>query len=187
MLFVSFILFSVLRFCLGNPPGEVKFIVNMVSQLECCDEASEAAVDTSKVVVGRYNETIAYMRGDVKFLVDVGDDTMVEITLYKEANGKYELMYSHEICNLCEEVEKGEDSNYVSYIKYFGIPDHCPFSAGEYPILEFIVDTDDLPVNSNTVGRYQAYLNLYKTVDNDCKASRIFLFCLSLKLIIEAD
>ncbi|XP_035442178.1 uncharacterized protein LOC118270605 [Spodoptera frugiperda] len=186
MLFVPIILFSLVRFGWCDPPG-VQFVVNMISQLESCDEVSDAAVDTSGVVVGRYNETIAYMRGNVKFLIDVGAETMVEMLLYKEANNKYELMFSHEICDLCAEVAKGEDSDYISYMKYFGIPSECPFDAGEYPILEFIVDTDDLPVNSNTVGRYQAYLNLYKNPEKDCKSTKIFMFCLSLKLIIEAD
>lgn len=53
----------------------------------------------------------------------------VEMLLYKEANNKYELMFSHEICDLCAEVAKGEDSDYISYMKYFGIPSECPFDA----------------------------------------------------------
>ena len=49
----------------------------MDSQMEGCDEESLLFVDTSGVNVGRYNETIAYMSGDITFLQDVGPDTMV--------------------------------------------------------------------------------------------------------------
>ncbi|XP_075986735.1 uncharacterized protein LOC142983640 [Anticarsia gemmatalis] len=182
---ISIVLLYLLRFCAGQ--DGVVYVVNLDSQMEACDELSALFVDTSNVNVERYNDTIAYMYGDIKFLQDIGPDTMVEIILEKEASGKYELMFSHEICDLCGEIGKGADSDYYAYMKYFGIPDSCPFEAGEYPIKEFIVDTDDLPVNSNTVGRYQAFLNLYKNPEKDCKTDKEFMCCLNLKLIIEMD
>ncbi|KAJ8709684.1 hypothetical protein PYW08_009688 [Mythimna loreyi] len=183
---IPIILLYLLRFGVCQS-YDVEYVVNIDSQIECCDDESKEFVDTSGVTVGRYNETIAYMHGDIKFLKGVGPDTMVEITLHKEVSGKYELVYSHEICDLCAEMEKGPDSDYYGYMKYFGIPDCCPFEAGDYPVKEFIIDTDDLPLNSDTVGRYQAYITLYKNPDKDCKKNKEFMVCLNLKLIIEMD
>lgn len=49
------------------------------------------------------------------------------------------------------------------------------------------MDTDDMPLNSNTAGKYQALLNLYKNPDKDCKTKTEFMCCLDMKLVIERD
>ncbi|XP_047036050.1 uncharacterized protein LOC124641851 [Helicoverpa zea] len=183
---IPIILMYLLQTCLCQSP-EVTYLLNLDSQMECCDSESEEFVDVSGVTVARYNETIAYMYGDIKFLKDVGPDTMVELILQKEASGKYEVMATHEICDLCSEVMKGPESDYYSYMKYFGIPEECPFAAGDYPIKEFILDTDDLPLNSNTAGRYQAFMTMYQNPERDCKKNKEFMLCLTMKLLIELD
>lgn len=54
------------------------------------------------------------------------------VEVQKEAAGnRYEMVMSHEICDLCEEISNKE-SNYQQYLQFFGFPDNCPFEPVSY-------------------------------------------------------
>ncbi|XP_063834383.1 uncharacterized protein LOC135083614 [Ostrinia nubilalis] len=93
----------------------------------CSDAASQEFVDTSGVEVQRHNETFAYMTGTFKFLKGIEPCTVVELIVERDKNGRVEPMMTHDICDLCAEI--GAESGYYKYLKHFGIPDTCPFSA----------------------------------------------------------
>lgn len=48
-----------------------------------------------------------------------------------------------------------------------------------------IVDTEDMPINSNTAGYYQALLNFYLMPEEG--GEKEYVCCLALKLVIETD
>ncbi|XP_026754417.2 uncharacterized protein LOC113514528 [Galleria mellonella] len=149
----------------------------------CFDETSSMYVDTSGIEMIDYNDTTSCMTGVIKFLQNVGENTMIEIVIEKEVSGQFEVMATHLICDLCEELHP--ESNYYKYLQYFGFPDNCPFESGEYSIFDFVINTDDLPVNSANAARYQVIINFYKNPDCSSKDDMTFLFCLKMDFIIE--
>ncbi|KAM3960697.1 uncharacterized protein ACR2FA_005290 [Aphomia sociella] len=163
---------------------EIEYILNFDSPAHVCfDEASMQYIDTSGLDVGSYNDTTSYMSGALKFLKGIGENTMIEIVIEKEVSGQFEVMATHIICDLCGELHPG--SNYYKYLKYFGFPESCPFDAGEYPVSDFITDSEDLPINSANAARYQVKITFATNPDCSNKDDLEFLFCLILDFIIE--
>lgn len=52
----------------------------------------------------------------------------LNVLLKKEASGKHEVLFAHDICDFCDELGNKE-GNYHKYLQYIGIPESCPFDA----------------------------------------------------------
>lgn len=55
------------------------------------------------------------------------NDFQLEVVIEKDIGGSFEMFASHEICDLCKEIQDKE-SPYAEYLKCFGFPEKCPFS-----------------------------------------------------------
>ncbi|XP_059050481.1 uncharacterized protein LOC131845433 [Achroia grisella] len=173
-----------LLFEITDVTPEVEYVLNFDSPAYVClDESSSVYVDTSGMDMITYNETTSCMTGAIKFLQGLDENVMIEAIVEKEVSGQFEMMATHIICDLCEELHP--DSNYYKYLQYFGFPATCPFDAGEYSVHDFVINTDDLPVNSANAARYQVTVNFYNNPDCSSKDVMQFLFCLKLDFIIE--
>ncbi|XP_013142090.1 PREDICTED: uncharacterized protein LOC106106107 [Papilio polytes] len=162
-----------------------EYVLNFDSALYVCgDEQSEAYFDSSQVVVSRYNETTTAMSGYAKLLKGMEQNTLVEAYVEKDVAGRYEMMMSHEICNICDELGK-EDGNYYSYIKDIGLPDSCPLPPADYTISDLVIDKKYLPMNKANEGRYQMTLNFYDSPSGDCTGPKTFIACLKVDMVIE--
>ncbi|XP_013165479.1 PREDICTED: uncharacterized protein LOC106116263 isoform X2 [Papilio xuthus] len=140
--------------------------------------------EDTEVEVSRYNETTTAMSGAAKLLKGMEQNTLVEAYVEKDVSGRYELVMSHEICNICDELGK-EESNYYSYIKDIELPDSCPFPPAEYNIKDLVIDTKYLPLNKANEGRYQMTLNFYDSPSGDCTGLKKFIACLKVDMVIE--
>uniref|UniRef100_A0A8R2M969 Uncharacterized protein n=1 Tax=Bombyx mori TaxID=7091 RepID=A0A8R2M969_BOMMO len=112
----------------------------------------------------------------------------LEIKLEKEASGKREMIFAHDICDLCKELVD-RDSNYYKYFKHIDFP-ATPGGGGfqgDYPIHDFVLDADEIPLNSYNVGLYVATMNIYENPTGDCKANKEFLCSLHLGLSVEME
>lgn len=124
------------------------------------------------------------MTGILSFLKSMPPKTTVELVIDKEISGSFERFVSHEICDLCKELEDPE-SDYRDYFKQLGFPKKCPFEANDYHLKEFVAITKDLPINSATVGRYQVTMTISESASSDCLSPKTFLACLKFDCIIE--
>ncbi|XP_052744859.1 uncharacterized protein LOC112054906 [Bicyclus anynana] len=193
--------------CYNKSGGNIisqQYTLNFDSPIYLCsDEESQAYIDTSEVQVKRYNETTVVMTGIFKLLKAFEQGTMIEIIAEKEAGGVYEMVFSHEICNICKELTNPE-SLYKTYMGYFGFPAECPFEPvshqyihwrpqysvitnfqNDYNINDLVTDTEALPLNIATEGRYQVTMNMYKSDEDKCLEDKEFLACLKLDFLVE--
>ncbi|XP_039760432.1 uncharacterized protein LOC120634104 [Pararge aegeria] len=170
----------------GLANSQLDYTVNFDSPIYVCpDEDSQGYVDASQVQVKRHNETATIMTGVIKFLKGFEKDTMIEFIAEKDTGGSYEMVVSHEICDVCGELQNPE-SAYAGYLPYFGFPDLCPFEPNNYIIKDLVADSQDVPLNSAMAGRYQVTLNMYKNTDGQCLDDKIFIACLKLDFLVEA-
>ncbi|CAG9135554.1 hypothetical protein JYU34_019181 [Plutella xylostella] len=168
--------------CRGQ--GEQEMMLNFDSDIEVCDdEDSQAFMDTKGIKTDR-NETVAFVTGSIEFFKGMGANTMVEIKVFKVENGRSEMVFSYEICDLCAEIMDPE-SDYKKYLQYFGFPEVCPFAPGNYKIHDLTADTSELPINPANAGRYRIILTIFEDSDGSCKSDRTFLCCSQLEALIE--
>ncbi|XP_045539854.1 uncharacterized protein LOC106720479 [Papilio machaon] len=181
------VIFSLFQVILTEDTEDIieEYVLNFDSGLYVCgDEQSKAYFDCSRVEVSRYNETTTAMSGVARLLKGMDENTLVEAYVEKDVSGRYELVMSHEICNICDELGN-EESNYYSYIKDIELPDSCPFPPAEYTITDLVIDTKYLPMNKANEGRYQMTLNFYDSPSRDCTGPKTFNACLKVDMVIE--
>ncbi|CAH2059413.1 unnamed protein product, partial [Iphiclides podalirius] len=180
--FVSCLIYRATQFADGQEDDD--YVLNFDSALYVCgDEQSATYFGTSQVEVTRFNETNAYMFGAIGFLEGLRVNTLVEIFVEKESSGRYEMVMSHEICNLCDELDR-EEGKYYKCLKNFDFPKKCPLRPGDYSINNFVLDTEYLPVNKGTAGRYQV-TQFYSSTESNCIGAKTFVGCLKVDLVIE--
>ncbi|CAG9569286.1 unnamed protein product [Danaus chrysippus] len=163
-----------------------EYVLNFDSSIYvCADEDSQAFVDTSEIEIKRFNETTAILTGDIKFMKEIGEKTMVEFIVEKEVGGRFDIVLTKEICDICEEM-KDSESFYYHYLGIFGFPDECPIEPDTYHVKDFVANAKDLPINKQNEGRYQVTLNVFKDSSGECQHDRVFIACFKLDVIIEA-
>ncbi|XP_045455482.1 uncharacterized protein LOC123665181 [Melitaea cinxia] len=178
-------LIAVYKYVIADGITDDGYILNFDSPIYVCsDEDSQKFIDTSRVEVKRHNETTTYMTGSIEFHKGIQTATMLEVVIEKDIGGSFEMFASHEICDLCKEIQDME-SPYAEYLKCFGFPEKCPFPPNTFAIQDFVPYTKDLPINSATAGRYQVTMNIYNNPESNCLNEKIFIACLKLDFIIE--
>ncbi|KAL4708488.1 hypothetical protein ACJJTC_014096 [Scirpophaga incertulas] len=166
----------------GTPDDE-EFVLNFDSPVYVCsDDSSKEFIDSSDITVSRFNETTSYMSGVLRMLKTLEPCAVVEMIVEKTTGSRTEVMVTHDICDLCAEVRP--ESDYFKYLRFFEFPSECPFQPGDFKVLNFVVDSEDLPVNKANEARYQVTFNFYENSSCDCK-DKTFLGCVKADFVIE--
>ncbi|CAH0401622.1 unnamed protein product [Chilo suppressalis] len=169
----------------GLPPQEEEIItLNFDGPVRVCqDEDSLSLFDTSEVEVHRYNETSSFMRGYFEILKEIQECVSVEIKVEKTLGSRTDILFTHDICNFCDELSKSEKSKYNKYMYPLSLPE-CPIGPGKVDIADWTPDKDDLPRQKANAGGYLTVLSFYSNPSCDCE-EKVFLGCMLIKFIIE--
>ncbi|XP_053619484.1 uncharacterized protein LOC128680395 [Plodia interpunctella] len=172
----------------GAPSDDSEYILIFESSIfPTADEESLSSMNTSGLEVVSFNETISTISGVMWILKELPESHFrIVVIVKKEVSGKFEVVLTKEICDLCEELHV--DSEHWKYIRYFGLPPQCPFPPGIYTVNGFAPHEDDLPLNSGSAARYIITIMIYHNKDGDCDNydNQIYLFSLILNLAVEA-